>query len=96
MAKKNDYVIVRTRDAGVHAGVLVSKKGDDVVLKDSRRMWRWFSGFTLSEAAEDGIDVAKSRIAKQLTRPHEIHGWCEILTCSKKAEESIRAGRDNG
>lgn len=94
MAKKNQYVIVRTRDAGVHAGVLVSCKGDDVVLRQARRMWRWFSGFTLSEAARAGIDVSKSRIAVELPEIR-IHGWCEIIPCTPKAEASIRAGVDS-
>ena len=35
------YVIVRSRDAGVLAGILVSKNGDEVKLKDARRIWYW-------------------------------------------------------
>lgn len=35
------YVIVRCRDAGVHAGVLESHQGRECVLTDSRRLWYW-------------------------------------------------------
>ena len=35
------YVICRCYSAGVHAGELVSQNGDQVVLKNSRRLWSW-------------------------------------------------------
>lgn len=34
---KGQYVIVRTYSAGCFAGTLVSRKGQDVTLKDARR-----------------------------------------------------------
>ena len=34
-----DYVIVRTYSAGVHAGIMVSRNGKEVVLKNARRLW---------------------------------------------------------
>jgi hypothetical protein len=92
--KRNQYVIVRCSAAGVHAGVLVSKTATEVVLKQARRMWRWFSGFTLSEAANDGIVVEKSRIGAEVPEI-TLSGWCEIIPCSAKAEATIRAGTQN-
>jgi hypothetical protein len=50
---KKKYVIVRSHTAGVHAGYLESRKGDTVVLSESRRLWRWHGG-SLSEVANHG------------------------------------------
>jgi hypothetical protein len=35
------YVIVRCRDAGVHAGILESHEGRECVINNSRRLWYW-------------------------------------------------------
>lgn len=35
------YVIARCYAAGVHAGEVVSVDGENVILKDSRRLWSW-------------------------------------------------------
>ncbi len=48
------YVIVRTYSAGVHAGVLKSKEGKEVVLTDTRRIWYWDGAATLSQLANEG------------------------------------------
>ncbi len=55
-------VIVRTYSAGAHFGYLVSRDGKEVTLERSRRLWRWFGAWTLSEIATDGLDVTKSKI----------------------------------
>ena len=47
-------VMVRSTNAGVFYGKLVSRDGDTVVLKDSRRVWYWAGAATLSELANRG------------------------------------------
>jgi len=47
-------MLVRTYSAGVFAGELVSRKGQEVVLKDARRIWYWAGAATLSELAMRG------------------------------------------
>lgn len=58
------YVIVRTRYAGVFCGYLEEKKGCEVILKDARRMWRWWAkkSISLSGCALYGIKQDKSKI----------------------------------
>lgn len=56
-------VLVRTYSAGVHYGYLVKRNGKEVTLTNSRRLWRWFGAWTLSEIAAAGLDVAKSKVA---------------------------------
>jgi len=55
-------VIVRTYSAGAHFGYLVARDGKEVTLERSRRLWRWFGAWTLSEIATAGLDVKKSKI----------------------------------
>ena len=61
------YVIVRCRDAGVHAGILVSHDGRACELKKARRLWRWRvngnKGTTLSDVAVVGLDKKDTRIS---------------------------------
>lgn len=52
--KKGDYVMVRAARAGVFAGTLVSRKGQEVVLKNARRIWYWAGAASLSELATRG------------------------------------------
>ena len=55
MLKKGQYVICRTYSAGVFAGVLVSRKGQEVELKNARRLWYWDGASSLSQLAVEGV-----------------------------------------
>jgi len=90
------YVIIRSAHSGVHAGWLVSQTGDTVVLKDSRRLWRWVVAkmtgqlATLSEVAVYGVHSkdARSRVAVALPEL-TVLGVCEIIPASDTARKSI-------
>lgn len=83
------YVIARCYAAGVHAGTVVSVDGENVILKDSRRLWSWKAkdGVALSGVAQTGvqsgckIDVVNPEIA--------LMGVCELIPTSDVAKESI-------
>lgn len=90
------YVIIRSVNSGVHAGYLVSREGDAVTLKNSRRLWRWVVArmtgqlSSLSEVAVYGINSKNdvSRIA--VTVPEmTVLGVCEIIPASLAAQKSI-------
>ena len=53
--KKGDYVIVRTCSAGVFAGTLASRIGQEVTLKNARRLWYWDGAASLSQLAVEGV-----------------------------------------
>jgi len=92
----NKYVIVRSAQSGIHAGWLVSQKGDTVVLKESRRLWRWVVArmtgqlATLSEVAIYGVNSRdeRSRIAVALPEM-TVLGVCEIIPATEAARRSI-------
>ena len=88
------YVIVRCRDAGVHAGYLESYEGRQCKLRKSRRLWYWKpanGAAFLSGVAAEGIDDTSKvgcRTTVLLTEN------CEIIVCSDKAQMSIEAAND--
>lgn len=85
------HVIVRTYSAGVHAGVLKSKEGKDVVLTDARRLWYWDGAASLSQLAVDG--TSKPLNCKFPVAVEEIllTEAIEIIPTTHKAQESIKA-----
>ena len=86
------YVLCRFCSAGVHAGILVSQEGDQVVLKDSRRLWKWEStGVALSSVAQIGLTGGKLDVVNPLIK---INGVIEVILCTDKAKDSIH-GFDN-
>lgn len=85
------YVIVRCRDAGVHAGELVAHEGREATLKDSRRLWYWKPAKRkkfLSGVAVAGLSDS-SKVGATLPLLH-LTETCELILCSAEAEKSIR------
>jgi hypothetical protein len=90
------YVIVRCRDAGVHAGVLAGNEGREAVLTESRRLWYWMPAGKkkfLSGVAVAGLDPA-SKVGATVLRLH-LTETCEIIECASDAEKSIRSIPDD-
>jgi len=54
MAVKEKYSIVRTYSAGVFMGRIKSRRGQEVILKNARRLWRWDGAASLSQLAVEG------------------------------------------
>jgi len=84
------YVICRTYSAGVFAGRLAAKEGDEVTLNECRRLWSWKanSGVALSGVARSGL--ASGCKVDTRTEGHVIRNWLELIPCSPAAEKRIR------
>ena len=77
-------VLVRTLGAGVHYGVLLEKNGQEVHLKDARRLWNWNGALSLSEVAMKGVTLNSSKISipvDEIVLPTAI----EIIPISKNS-----------
>jgi hypothetical protein len=87
------YVIVRCRDAGVHAGEFVSHPADrTVVLKNSRRLWGWSGAAELTEIAVYGAKNSSGcRFAVVNPENLPLLDACEIIVCQKAGEAMIRS-----
>ena len=82
-------VIVRTYSAGCWFGLLAEKSGNEVILKDARRMWRWWAveSISLSGCAKYGVIHGKSKIVEPVDAQ-----WLEaieIIPCTPEATESL-------
>lgn len=82
-------VIIRTYSAGVHFGTLSEKAGNEVILKNARRMYKWWAvkSISLSGVALYGTKHDKSKICPPLKSI-----WLEaieIIECTEEAINSI-------
>lgn len=91
MAKKeeNKYVIVRTYSAGVFAGYLESKNGQEVTLIKARRLWYWDGAASLSQLSVDGVSRPQNCKFPCEVEKVDLLQVIEILPVTKKAQDSI-------
>ena len=83
------YIICRTYSAGVFAGYLESRNGQEVVLRKARRLWYWEGAASLSQAATDGFSKPNScKFPCEVDRV-ELLNAIELLDCTSKAQASI-------
>jgi len=87
--KQERYVIVRSNLAGVFAGVFVSRKEREVVLKDARRIWYWSGAASLSQLATTGTsNPDHCKFPAPVSRVELLESF-EILDCTPEARKSI-------
>lgn len=90
---KGRYCIVRCKNAGVHAGFVRKRKNGVLLLLDSRRLWKWWSKFSLSGLATDGVldgkedDCMFACVLPELELTES--DVCEVIPCTEKAKISI-------
>jgi len=84
------YVIVRTYSAGVFAGELESRNGQEVVLRNARRIWYWSGAASLSQLAMEGTKEPENcKFPCEVDRV-ELLQAIEILDVTPQAKESIK------
>jgi hypothetical protein len=86
---KKQYKIVRTYSAGVFAGYIERRKGQEVVMTNARRLWYWDGASSLSQLAIDGVARPQNcKFPAEVPRV-ELLNAIEILDVSDKAKASI-------
>jgi hypothetical protein len=86
-----EYVIVRTYSAGVHFGIISSRAGKEVTLKNARRIWYWDGAASLSQLAIDGTSKPKNCKFPCEVPMITLTEAIEIIPCSMKAVNSINS-----
>lgn len=78
--------IVRTYSAGVWFGEIAEKSGNEVTVKDARRLWRWWAreSISLSAVAQYGIIHEKSKVAPPVEAV-----WLEAIELIPATAEAI-------
>ena len=88
------YCIIRTYSAGVWAGwVDLKVYGERMFVQDARRLWRWWSEFTLSALATTGIKDGKKSENKYAMPVEKVYltNVIEIIPCTEVAKKQIVA-----
>ena len=91
--KQKPLVVVRTINAGVHIGRMESRKGDEIVLSQSRRLWRWGGANTLNEVAIKGVSTAEVTRLSEPVESITVLQVIEIIPVSKAAEANLTTSR---
>lgn len=81
------YVIVRTYSAGVHVGVLESRKGQEVRLSSARRIWKWAGANTLHEISLRGVGSGSK--VSETVKSIELTQAIEVIPCEAAARRSL-------
>lgn len=86
-------VLIRTRDAGVHVGLLADYDpvAEVVTLLEGRRLWRWSGARTLHEVVTEGV-AEESRLSQPVDG-YEVHAVAEVLPVSTMAAPSLTRSR---
>lgn len=83
------FVIVRTFSAGVFAGYIESRNGQEVVMRNARRIWYWDGAATLSQLAMEGTKKPDNCKFPCPVDRVELLQVIEILDCTEDAQKSI-------
>lgn len=85
------YCIVRTYSAGVFAGYVESRNGQEVVMRNARRIWYWDGAASLSQLAMDGTSKPDNCKFPCPVDRVELLNVIEILDCTEKGKKSIES-----
>ena len=82
-------VIIRGNKSGVEFGELVAQEGQEVTLKNARRIWYWEGAASLSQLAKDGTSKPDGCKFTVFVNSITIFDVIEIIPCTDKAIKSI-------
>ena len=82
-------VIIRGNSSGVEFGELAAQEGQEVTLKNARRIWRWEGAASLSQLAKDGTSNPSGCKFTVYVDSITILDAIEIIPCTDKAIKSI-------
>ena len=94
MSKTNyidQKVIIRAAEAGVFFGTLVEKEGNEVTLKDCRRLWYWNGAASISEIALSGVAAPRDCKFSVVVPSITVLGVIEIIPCTEQAIQNIES-----
>ena len=84
-----EYKIIRTYSAGVFAGYLEKKEGQNVILRNARRLWYWDGASSLSQLAMEGVSKPENCKFPCEVDKVELDQVVEVIDCTEEARESI-------
>lgn len=91
--KKPQFVVIRTLNAGVHAGELVEHDAEKkvAIVANVRRIWRWDGANTLNEIANHG--VAKTSKVSEPAELNTLSDVLEVLHATAEARSNLESAK---
>ncbi len=83
--------IIRTEKAGVFFAEVKERNGNEAVLTNCRRLWRWDGANSLSELAVNGTKNPNGCNFTVTVEEMTVLGVIELIPCTEKAITSINA-----
>lgn len=83
------YCMVRTVSAGVFAGTVKDRNGEEITLTTARRIWYWDGAASLSQLATEGTSKPKNCKFPIAVDEVLLRGVIEIIPISDKAAASL-------
>jgi len=84
-----EYKIIRTYSAGVFAGYVEKRAGQEIILRKARRLWYWDGAASLSQLAMDGTSKPQNCKFPCAVDKVELLQVIEIIYVTEKAKKSI-------
>ncbi len=88
-------VIIRAKSAGVFFGTVKevndTAAGREVVLNNSRRIWRWYGAASISQLAMEGTKEPDRCMFTVTVPEHSVIQVIEIIPCTDEAVKSIES-----
>lgn len=95
--KKNyegKYCVVRGDRSGVFAGEVEERNGQEIKIKNVRRLWYWDGACSISELALNGTAKPEKCKFTVVIDELELTDCIEVIPCTKKAEKSIKGVKE--
>jgi hypothetical protein len=85
-----EYCIVRTYSAGVFAGYVESRIGQEVTMRQARRIFYWDGAASLSQLSIDGTTKPQNCKFPEAVDRVVLLQAIEIIPCTQKAQKNIQ------
>ena len=83
------YCMVRASQAGVFAGTLLERDGDEALLINARRIWYWDGAASLSQLATEGTRRPENCKIPAPVEQVLLLGVIEIIPITERARQSL-------
>ena len=91
MPNNQKYVVVRCDRAGVFAGHLESRAGQEVTLRNARKLWYWDGASETLQIAAEGVKKPSSCKFTMAVDSITLTDAIEIIPTTAAAEANIKA-----
>lgn len=85
------YCIIRANRAGVFAGTIKERNGNEITLENARRLWYWAGAASISQLAVSGTSNPRGCKFTVTVSEITILDVIEIIPCTEAAEANIKA-----